>query len=826
MTVASAPWRTLLLLPAVFQIVMHKCRLSDRKFTAGSPAAWLAIVLSMSFGNVALFAEDSIGYSQAIRPLLSANCFACHGPDEESREAGLRFDVREEAVDYGAIAPGDPNASLLIERIESSDPNLVMPPDDSGLTLNQSERELLRKWIAQGAVYEKHWSFVPPAKKKLPVAGDTKWPRSPIDKFVFARLDEAGLQPAPTATPQQLARRVALALTGLPPTPEMVARYTADPSDEAYAEMVEELLGSPAFGEHWAAMWLDLARYADTKGYEKDLPRSMWPYRDYVIRSLNDDKPFDQFTIEQIAGDLSASQENDPNRAIELKIASAMHRNTMANDEGGTDDEEFRVAAVKDRVDTTLQVWMGLTAGCAKCHSHKFDPISHNEYYRLFAVFNQSADADLSNDAPTLKMPTEEQTAEIARLEKMLAALPTPDASEDTAAPEATDPKDVAEPSERAKLEKLLAELRKSVVAVPIMERLNDEKLRESRIHLRGNFLEPGDVVEPGTPKAFTPDGTTAVVDRLKLAHWLVSQDNPLTARVMVNRVWSRLFGRGIVETEGDFGTQGTSPTHPDLLDWLAVEFRSTHHWSLKHLCRAIVLSSTFRQSSAIGAAKQQADPQNRLLSRGPRYRLSAEIVRDQALAAAGMLSPKMYGPSVMPRLPSGVMMLKSPYNSRKWETSPGEDAFRRGLYTFWKRTSPYPSMMVFDSESREVCTPRRIRTNTPLQALVLMNDPVYIEAAGGLARQMMIGTSAEPKDSIERGFSRLLARSPSAAEIEQLQELYHDAKLRFSQDTADAQDLLSAAGLSVDDGQMVEQAAWVTVASVLLNLDETIMLP
>ena len=771
-----------------------------------------------------LVAHDAIRFSTDIRPLLSANCFACHGPDEETRESGLRFDIREEAVDYGAIVPGDSDRSLLVERINTDDPDLIMPPLESGSSLNKEQRALLQQWIEEGAQYEVHWSYVPPVAVESPQVSDPTWPRSAIDHFVLARLEEAHLAPAEPETPHKLARRVALALTGLPPSEALVVSFVNAPSDQAYEQMVDTLLDSPSFGEHWASLWLDLVRYADTKGYEKDLPRDMWPYRDYIIRSLNADVPFDQFTLEQLAGDLLADETTDPDRANELKIASAMHRNTMSNDEGGTDNEEFRVLAVKDRVDTTMQVWMGLTAGCAKCHSHKFDPISQEEYYRLFAIFNQTSDADLKDDAPKLELLTEEQSSEIARLEARLAELRDSEAASES---EQSSTKE-ADSSPRAEniknLEQQLAELRKSVVAIPIMKQLDDGELRDTHVQIRGNFLELGEKIEPGTPAAFTSDETSEINDRLKFARWLVANENPLTARVMVNRVWARIFGRGLVVTEGDFGSQGTPPTHPELLDWLAVEFQSTHGWSLKKLCREIVLSATFRQSSSAGEEKRALDPTNELLARGPRYRLSAEMVRDQALAAAGLLSNKMYGPPVMPRQPDGMLMWSSPYNTRKWETSPGEDAYRRGLYTFWKRTSPYPSMMIFDSESREVCAPRRIRTNTPLQALVLMNDPVYVEAAGGLAERMMQLNHSDPSKSVQFGFRKLLIRPPNDNETEQLVQLYQEAASRFKHNLESAEELLKIARFSpVDKLSTPEQAAWVTVASVLLNLDEAI---
>ena len=758
-----------------------------------------------------LGSNTEISYSQQIRPILSANCFACHGRDEEARQADLRLDERDSAVDLGAIVPGDAEASALVERVTSDDPEVKMPPPDSGYRLADDQIELLKQWIVQGAEYSAHWSFVAPQRPDLPAITAKEWPANGIDYFILNRLDDAGLQPASPAEPQTLVRRVFLDLTGLPPEPEVADKFAADPSAAAYEKLVDDLLASPHFGEHWARVWLDLARYADTKGYEKDLPRDMWPYRDWVIRALNDDMPYDQFTVEQLAGDLL------PDASREQLIATAFNRNTMNNDEGGTDDEEFRIAAIKDRVDTTMQVWMGITAGCAKCHSHKFDPISHEEYYQLFAILNQTEDADRYDDAPVVTLETREQAAQRTALESKIEAVKkkTPTGGSDAGA-SASD--------ELAKLEKELAELRAEVTKLPVMRELDKEKRRPSRIHLRGNFLDPGDEVSPAVPEAFGKLADGAPNDRLAFAKWLVSPENPLTARVAANRIWARFFGIGLVETEGDFGSQGAPPSHPELLDWLATELRDTHQWSLKKLCKTIVMSSTYRQSSVADDVKLAADPQNRLVSGGPRYRLAAETVRDQALAASGLLSRKMFGPPVMPPQPPGVW--RSIYNALKWQTSEGEDRFRRALYTYWKRTSPYPAMLIFDAESREVCSIRRLHTNTPLQALVLMNDPVYLEAAAGLARRMIEEGGDSPQKRIERGFRLLMIRTPASHEIDRLEQLRIAAEQKLAAKPADAAELLESCNVGQrvpDSMQSVEFASYVVVGSVLLNLDEAI---
>jgi hypothetical protein len=775
-------------------------------------------------------AAGKVSFAHHVRPILSANCFACHGPDDAARQADLRLDVRESAVDYGAIVPGDAAASLLTERITADDPEVIMPPPDSGFRLTPEQIELLQRWIQEGAEYTQHWSLVPIVRPAPPNVYVADWPSSEIDYFTLRRMEEAGLAPAAEADPYTLVRRASLDLIGVPPSPELADRFAAAPSDEAYEQLVDDLLASPQFGEHWARVWLDLGRYADTKGYEKDLPRHMWPFRDWVIRALNADIPYDQFTVEQLAGDLL------PEPTRDQLIATAFHRSTMSNDEAGTDDEEFRVLAVKDRVDTSMQVWMGLTAGCAKCHSHKFDPISHEEYYQLFAIFNQTADTDAHDDSPVLRFETPEQAQQLAELKEKIEALKKHAAEQKNSASEdkpesdsdgsrRTNDSDGNSPAstQLTELEQQLQKAESKVTKLPIMRELDDEKRRPTRVHVRGNFLEQGAEVSPSVPAAFAPS-QASTFDRLALAQWLVSEENPLTARVAANRVWARFFGIGIVETEGDFGSQGTPPSHPLLLDWLAMEFRDTHQWSLKKLCKTIVMSSTYRQSSIADAAKLRADPQNRLLARGPRFRLPAEVVRDQALATSGLLSRKMYGPPVMPPQPPGVW--KSIYNSAKWETSSGEDRCRRALYTYWKRTSPYPAMIIFDAESREVCSVRRIHTNTPLQALVLMNDPVYLEAAAALAKRALDETGTAAEQRIERAFRLLLIRPPTAQEVDRLDQLRIAAEQKFAAEVNELAGFLAACNASEIGHEPLapaEFASYVIVASVILNLDESV---
>ena len=782
----------------------------------------VGLLLSLALCPAAL-ADEAIDFNRDIRPILAKHCFACHGQDEQARQADLRLDTADGATadldGRRAVAPGKPAESELIARINSTDPDVVMPPPDTDHALTEREKELLASWIREGAAYALHWSFVPPSKHDPPKVQRDDWARAPLDYFVLARLESKGLSPAPPADRYRLLRRLSLDLTGLPPTPAEADAFAADTRADAYERVVDRLLNSDAYGEHWARMWLDLARYADTKGYEKDLPRDMWQYREWVIRALNEDMPFDQFTIKQLAGDLL------PDATEQDRLATAFHRNTMTNDEGGTDNEEFRVAAVKDRVDTTGQVWLGLTLGCAKCHSHKYDPISQAEYYSFYAFFNQTEDADRSDDAPVLRIGTDEQQSRIATLqEKEAAALKRQKQLAATLRPPLEDQEEVKSAKAHSdKLAKDLADIRKQLKAArdqvaktPVMRELPANKRRSTKIHQRGNFLDPGEEVSPEVPQMFGKWPAGAPRNRLGVARWLLQPENPLTARVMVNRVWARLFGAGFVETEEDFGTQGSAPTHPTLLDYLAVDFRE-NGWSLKQLLRGIVLSATYRQSAKVTDNKLAKDPRNRWLSRGARFRLPAETVRDQALAASGLLTRNIGGPSVMPPQPAGIW--KSTYNTRQWIDATGPDRYRRALYTYWKRTSPYPAMLTFDAGSGEVCQIRRVRTNTPLQALVTLNDPAFVEAAGALANQMH-HHQGDLRERLAFGFRRVLIRPPTEQELNRLQAVYKSLSADFGEAPAAAKQLCKAAAVDHQD------AALVAVGNVLLNLDETLMRP
>ncbi len=545
-----------------------------------------------------------------------------------------------------------------------------------------------------------------------------------------------------------------------------VDEFVNDKRPDAYEQLVDRLLAREAFGEHWARMWLDLARYADSAGYVSDVPREIWAFRDYVIRSLNANKPFDQFTIEQIAGDLL------PNPSEEQLIATAFHRNTQTNNEGGSDREEYRNVAIVDRVNTTMAVWMGTTMGCAQCHDHKYDPISQKEYFQFFAIFNNTEDADREDEKPVYTFTVEKQKH-----------------------------------------------------SVPIQRELPPGKRRKTFIQYRGNFLDRGPQVSEGVPAAFHPLPKDLPPNRLALAKWLVAENNPLTARVLANRLWEKTFGIGLVATSEDFGTQGELPSHAELLDYLATEL-VTSHWDIKHIIRLMVTSAAYRQSSRITPVLLERDPDNRLLARGPRFRLDAEAVRDQSLAVGGLLSAKMYGPAVRPLQPS--FGLSAAFGGgMDWQTSAGDDRFRRAIYTSWRRTNPYPSMVTFDSPSREVCALRRPRTNTPLQALVTLNDPVYVEAAQALARRIAGEGGPSPIDKVRYGFRLCLARSPSDVEAARLVQLFEKSRARFAKQPREAQKLAAEPlGPLPAGGDAVQLAAWTAVSNVLLNLDEVLMRP
>ncbi len=1017
-----------------------------------------------------------LDFTRDVAPILSTNCFRCHGFDALERKSGLRLDRREAATrpaESGspAIVPGKPDESELVRRIMSADDDERMPPPASKKSLTDAQKQTLRRWIKEGAEYKTHWAFVPPKQAAVPAVKPADWPRNPIDNFLLARLEREGLHPSPEADRYTLVRRVYLDLVGLAPTPDEADAFVHDPDPQAYEHLVDKLLASPRYGERWARRWLDLARYADTNGFEKDRPRSIWPYRDWVIAALNSDMPFDEFTIEQIAGDLL------PNATLAQRIATGFHRNTMRNEEGGIDPLEYRYYSLVDRVATTGTAWLGLTVGCAQCHSHKYDPVSHADYYRLMAFLDNT-------DEPEMDVPDAEIAAKRTEIEKRIAALiselprkyavaqahaaKTPDSQ--TATPESR-AKPAAEPSSESpaksattpklsatKIDDVVAqaveawrqresghaiawtilrpdELKSSTPTLLLqpdnsvlasgditksdtydltfrtpldnitairLEALPDDSLpnhgpgmiyyegpfgdfclseisltadgqpgkfvaaaqsfaakgfpaehaidgdpqsswminggqgkphyaifnlakpmsaqKELKVHMlferyyaaalghfrisvtsdpratkpdtslpaavedvlakptekwtaadretarayflktapelaeanreidklrdslpkfattlvmverpaghervtqrhhRGEFLEGKEAVTPGVPEFLPqlPPGTKP--DRLALARWLVSPDNPLTPRVIVNRHWAAFFGRGIVRTLGDFGTQGDLPTHPELLDWLAVEFVK-QGWSQKRLQRLIVTSATYRQSSHATPESLARDPTNELLSRGPRFRLEAEQIRDATLSAAGLLSAKIGGPSVFPPQPPSVTT-EGAYGALAWKTSTGEDRYRRSLYTFAKRTAPFAMANTFDAPSGEACVARREVSDTPLQALTLLNDTMFIEAAQALGKIYGAENGSEASRATAI-FRRCLTRPPESDELALLVDFAGRQRARFERHELDAG---KVAGGS--DGNLIERATWTVVARTILNLDEAVTKP
>ena len=1004
-------------------------------------------------------------FNRDIRPILSNRCFKCHGPDEANQEAGLRLDHREAAIqelDSGerAIVPGHADASELVARIMSDDPDLVMPPPHTKVSLSADEKRMLAAWVEAGAEYAPHWAFLPPVKPEPPAVRDEGRVKNPIDRFVLARLEAEGLAAAQPADSATLCRRVHLDLVGLPPSPDELAAFLADESPDAYEQLVDRLLASPRYGERWARKWLDLARYADTNGYEKDRPRTIWPYRDWVIRSLNDDLPFDQFTIRQIAGDML------PEPGVDDLVATGFHRNTMLNEEGGIDPLEFRYLAIVDRVGTTGTTWLGLTTACAQCHTHKYDPLTHTDYFSLFALLNnadepewiipseersqrlattmakveslwkelpghwpapgpaanqlagssepggEAADAgrravslaerfdawsraesaravnwqvvrpdalessmphlvvlddgsvlasgdQTKSDVYTISLPRVGEPVKAIRLEVLpheslpdwgpglcasegprgdfflsefevrvppkAARIEVAKASEscggtaahgkgvsgaaaatdgvmssgwsttgrqgraeaavfelaqpiaagdpimvtlrferhfacplgrfrlsvtDTAgaearghsaeveaaltkAPQSRSSEEreallrrflstAPEVSDRVKeIERLEATLRGGLSTLVMQERPKDNP-RPTHRHHRGEFTQPEEKVSPAVP-AFLPQlPADAPADRLALAKWLVSPTNPLTARVTVNRQWQAFFGRGIVATVEDFGYQGDLPSHPELLDWLAVSFREPVEagglgWSLKQLHRLIVTSNTYRQDSTVTPPLAARDPQNLLLARGPRVRLEAEVIRDSMLKAAGLLSPKMDGPGVRPPQPEGVTEVA--YGAPTWQPSQGEDRHRRGIYTFQKRTAPFAFTTTFDGPSGEACIARREVSNSPLQALTLLNDPMFVEIAQALGR---LAATAGPDDAARFDLlaRRLFSRSLEADEAALFADYLAEQRRRLAAGELDA----AALAGGEPDADIQERAAWTLVARAAMNLDETIV--
>jgi len=937
----------------------------------------------------------AVDFAREVRPIFNAHCTACHGGVKEAAE--VSFIYREKALGTGEsgktiIVPGDPEASELMARILSSDPDEVMPKPEHGPSLSEKEIATLRDWIQEGAKWGEHWSFVAPQAAPVPAVKDAAWPKNNIDRFLLARLEREQLQPSKEADKAALLRRLSLDLTGLPPSLEELDAYLTDNSPDAYDKQVSRLLASPRFGERWASVWMDLARYADSEGLGIDSRREVWKYRDWLISAFNRDLPFDQFTVEQLAGDLL------PEPTLEQRIATSFHRLTQANNEGGTDDEEFRVTAVMDRVATTWEVWQGVTMGCVQCHSHPYDPIQHEDYYRFMDFFNQSVDADVPEAHPLLRVPldpakyaeagalrdrisaleedlhkrrqslagqtkwlpgegmsgssqkaqleiikekeseefrtvgnvaagaihtldipkpigfdsltavrveirpvdeataahTPEWGAMLRKIEVQIVdgdgkvtAAPLAEIIADEAHPEfdpnqsikgsnrgwgqytkifkprhaimvlaepapvppgakirvvlahntdsaggaypliakrgrialSNDPVWTAKDSSIDALKNELAAARKQLAAIPatttpVMQELPPELARETRRFIRGNWIDKGEVQKPGTPAIFPPLPPDAEPNRLSMARWIASPENPLTARVAVNRFWLELFGTGIVPTPEDFGSAGEKPTHPELLDTLAVRFQTEMKWSIKTLLRELVSSAAYRQDATISPALAERDADNRLLARGPRQRLTGEMARDNALAIGGLLTQRDGGPPVQPPIPEGVWR---PFDSGdKWKTPPpgDPDRYRRSVHVYWKRSIPYPTLVTFDAPSRELCSKRRILSNTPLQALAVLNDPAFHECAQGLARRMKYDASGDTDARLALGYRIATSRPASADRLAELRSLFTKLEQDYTANPA-----LKKGLAGTPDG-----AAYTVVASVLLNLDEALI--
>ncbi|MBI5767584.1 MAG: PSD1 domain-containing protein [Verrucomicrobia bacterium] len=789
---------------------------------------------------LSLAAQPAVDYLTEVKPLLAQHCCRCHGAAQQ--KGGLRVDTvaaMREGGDSGTLfAAGPVDGSLLLKVILGTHDEVAQMPYKKP-PLAEAQIATIRRWVMQGAAAPaheepektRHWAFAAPERPLAPEVLDTAWPRNPIDRFVLARLEAGKIKPSREADPATLLRRVTLDLTGLPPTPAEVDQFLSDKSAGAYERAVDRLLASPRHGERWARPWLDVARYADSNGYSVDAPRQIWKYRDWVVAALNADLPYDQFVIEQLAGDLL------PEPTAGQRVATGFNRNTQINQEGGIDPEQFRIEAVMDRVATFGTAFLGLTVSCAQCHDHKFDPISQQDYYRLFAFFNNSVDDGHGKTVSggLLAFPREIEAPEglmreleeaRAALESFLntqggavtawiATLDTPARVKfgATAREALKLPWDQLTLAHKRALYALMPDGAPEFAAANLrlqrLERREPRPIttlvmqelpqpRETVVFIKGDFTRPGERVTPGTPAALPPLAV-ANPNRLDLARWLFAPEHPLTARVMVNRLWQQYFGRGLVETENDFGTQGTPPSHPELLDWLATEFRE-RGWSLKALHRLIVTSATYRRSSHARPDLATSDPLNRLLARQTRLRLDAESIRDVALAASGLLSPKIGGPPVFPPQPDGVMTLGQV--KRTWTPSTGEDRYRRALYTHWWRATPHPALAVFDAADGFTTCTRRLRSNTPLQALTLLNDPQFLELAEALGRRAESARGWSAAAKLSHAFRLCTAREPSAGERARLVAF-------FKQQTA--------------PGGGGVRAAWTAVGRVLLNLDETI---
>ncbi len=860
----------------------------------------LAVVAAAAIVACPAYAADKVDFARDVLPILSDNCFHCHGPDEKARKGDLRLDTRDGAM--AAITPGKSGDSEAFRRLVTADASERMPPRKSNKTLTPAQVDTLKRWIDRGAAWGQHWAFVPPVHPPVPTLRTPRpAPRTPIDAFVFARLEREGLTPAPEADRERLIRRVTLDLTGLPPTPAEVDAFLADKSPDAYERVVDRLLASPRYGERMVWEWLDAARYADSNGYQGDGERTMWPWRDWAVKALNDDVPFDRFTVWQLAGDLL------PNATPEQKLATAFLRNHMINGEGGRIAEENRVDYVMDMAETVGTVWLGLTFNCCRCHDHKFDPLAQREYYSLFAFFNQTPVTGGGGDPQTKPVLDYATPDQLARVKKAVAAVvaagdeidalerfvfPRPDGKTAAASEKAKDlspdlkkfldrkAKDRGvpdleklakhfQPTERTyagqltALAKLVAErtaANQAITRVMVMEDM--PKGRDSFVYDKGLYSKPGEKVTPGVPASLPPLPKGAAANRLALAEWLVTPGHPLTARVMVNRLWQQFFGVGLVKTSEDFGVQGERPVNQELLDWLACEFvaptgqggasATGGAWSLKRLVRLIVTSHAYRQSSrmriadcglriedkppaaAAGVAgalignpqsefrnPQYIDPENRLLARGPRFRLPSWMIRDQALAASGLLAGAVGGPPVRPYQPPGIWE-EATFGTKRYVQDHGDALYRRSVYTFWRRI--VGPTMFFDASARQTCAVKPSRTNTPLHALSTLNDATYVEAARALAERVLTSPADSDAARVSSAFRLVLARKPTADEAAVLHAALKRLRGQFAADPAAAKKLL-AVGESERNGAVdpVEHSAFASLCHLILNLDEAL---
>ena len=719
-----------------------------------------------------------IRFNRDIRPILSDKCFKCHGPDASNRKADLRLDTLEGALidlgGYAAMVPGDPVNSELISRITTGDEDDLMPPPDTGKTLSDDEKKLFREWIAQGGEYEAHWAYIPPKRPTMPTVSDRAWPSGAIDRFILARIESANLSMSPEADAATLARRLHFDLIGLPPSPHLAKRLVNDTSPEEYTRVVEELLASPRFGERLATYWLDLVRYADTVGYHGDQDHAITPYRDWVIKAFNDNMPFDQFTAEQLAGDLL------PSATVNQKIASGYNRLLQTSHEGGVQKKEYLAKYSADRVRNVSNAWLGATMGCSECHDHKYDPFTQKDFYSLAAFFADVNDDKTFSGTNTLPTKREPELQVVS-------------------------PLGVAQ-----------AKLTRTMVTGRI-------KPRTIRVLTRGNWMDDsGEIVEPAVPHFLPAVKNGSRANRLHLAEWLTSADNPLTARVFVNRLWYLLFGSGLSSTLDDTGSQGEWPTHPGLLDWLAVEFVESD-WDVKHIVRLIVTSSAYRQSSLVSPRLREHDPENRLFMRQGRFRLQAETIRDNALAVGGLLNNQMGGKVAKPYQPTGYY---SPMNfpKRKYSADMNANQYRRGVYIHWQRQFLHPMLRAFDAPTREECTAQRPVSNTPLAALTLMNDPTFVEAAKGFALRILNEAGATDQQRLVWAWQTALGREPSGKELNVARAFLVETRKRYQADAKAADKLLAVGILRLPvDIAKPETAAWTVLGQTLLNLSETI---